>query len=111
MDTDAHNRNREILETMIPRESPSRRIDFATFISISFPAFSLSNGTEHLAHKLYNKTKKDILTHLSSVSLKNGKISIIASKIDYSLRVNELFFKSYEIKEKIVISVGWRLWI
>ena len=73
MDTDAHNRNREILETMIPRESPSRRIDFATFISISFPAFSLSNGTEHLAHKLYNKTKKDILTHLSSVSLKTRK--------------------------------------
>ena len=66
VDTDAHNRNREILETMIPRESPSRRIDFATFISISFPAFSLSNGTDHLAHKLYNKTKKEIMSNLSS---------------------------------------------
>ena len=96
MDTDAHNRNREILETMIPRESPSRRIDFATFISISFPAFSLSNGTEHLAHKLYNKTKKDILTHLSSVSLKTRTCHLVVfpNQTDYPQCVNEMFFKT-----------------
>ena len=66
---------------MIPRESPSRRIDFATFISISFPAFSLSNGTDHLAHKLYNKTKKEILSNLSSVSKKTTHVVILEAII------------------------------
>ena len=54
---------------MLPRESASRRIDFATFVSISFPGFALSNGTDHLADKLYNKTKKEIIAELSGVSV------------------------------------------
>ena len=54
---------------MLPRESASRRIDFATFASISFPGFALSNGTENLANKLYNKTKNRIISELSSVSM------------------------------------------
>ena len=70
VDTDAHNRNREILETMLPRESPSRKTDLASFISVSFPAFALSNSNDKIAIQLYHKTKKSVLSNLSSVSPK-----------------------------------------
>ena len=56
------------METLVPRESPSRQTDFATFISISFPAFALSNGNDNIANTLYLKTKRDIISNLSSVS-------------------------------------------
>ena len=58
---------------MLPRESASRRIDFATFVSISFPGFALSNGTDHLADKLYNNTKQEIIAELSGVSVISQK--------------------------------------
>ena len=77
VDTDAHNRNREILETMLPRESPSRQIDFATFISVSFPAFALSNGNDQIANKLYHKTKKEVIANLSSVSILTTSVSLL----------------------------------
>ena len=70
VDTDAHNRNREILETMLPRESPSRRFDAALLTSISFPAFALSSnsGTDgHVGDRLYHETKKSVLRNLGKV--------------------------------------------
>ena len=84
VDTDAHNRNREILETLVPRESPSRQTDFATFISISFPAFALSNGNDNIANTLYLKTKRDTISNLSSV---NSKISFYFHEV-CNLNVN-----------------------
>ena len=104
VDTDAHNRNREILETLVPRESPSRQTDFATFISISFPAFALSNGNDNIANTLYLKTKRDIISNLSSVSSKNSfYFHEVCSLKEYSnflihkhiLQVGEYGFKRF----------------
>jgi phosphorylase kinase alpha/beta subunit len=40
VDIDAHNRNRSIFETMLPRESSSKGVDCALLPTLSFPAFA-----------------------------------------------------------------------
>lgn len=40
VDIDAHNRNRSIFETMLPRESSSKGVDSALLSTLSFPAFA-----------------------------------------------------------------------
>ncbi|XP_013168313.1 PREDICTED: probable phosphorylase b kinase regulatory subunit beta isoform X2 [Papilio xuthus] len=58
VDIDAHNRNRSIFETMLPRESSSKGVDAALLPTISFPAFATH---EELLVQL---TKNNILTRL-----------------------------------------------
>ena len=40
VDIDAHNRNRSIFETLLPRESASKSVDAALLPTVSFPAFA-----------------------------------------------------------------------
>lgn len=40
VDIDAHNRNRSIFETMLPRESSSKGVDASLLPTLSFPAFA-----------------------------------------------------------------------
>lgn len=40
VDIDAHNRNRSIFETMLPRESSSKGVDASLIPTLSFPAFA-----------------------------------------------------------------------
>ncbi|KAI5742782.1 hypothetical protein M8J77_011338 [Diaphorina citri] len=54
VDIDAHNRNRSIFETLLPRESSSKGVDSALIPTISFPAFATHEET------LYTKTKGNI---------------------------------------------------
>ncbi|XP_026327867.1 probable phosphorylase b kinase regulatory subunit beta isoform X4 [Hyposmocoma kahamanoa] len=58
VDIDAHNRNRSIFETMLPRESSSKGVDAALLPTISFPAFATHE--EHLVQL----TKTNILRRL-----------------------------------------------
>lgn len=58
VDIDAHNRNRSIFETLLPRESCSKDVDAALLPTISFPAFST-----HEDH-LYNETKANLISKL-----------------------------------------------
>ncbi|XP_073941999.1 probable phosphorylase b kinase regulatory subunit beta [Choristoneura fumiferana] len=58
VDIDAHNRNRSIFETMLPRESSSKGVDVALLPTISFPAFATHE--EHL----FQLTKSNILRRL-----------------------------------------------
>lgn len=58
VDIDAHNRNRSIFETLLPRESASKEADAALLFSISFPAFATHDG------EIYAKCKANILNHL-----------------------------------------------
>lgn len=58
VDIDAHNRNRSIFETLLPRESASKEADAALLFSISFPAFATHD------EELYKKTKGNIVSHL-----------------------------------------------
>ncbi|XP_011632500.1 probable phosphorylase b kinase regulatory subunit beta isoform X2 [Pogonomyrmex barbatus] len=58
VDIDAHNRNRSIFETMLPRESSSKSVDAALLPTISFPAFATHEDV------LYNETKTNIIRRL-----------------------------------------------
>ena len=58
VDIDAHNRNRSIFETLLPRESASKEVDAALLLSISFPAFATHDP------ELYEKTKSNIINQL-----------------------------------------------
>nr|XP_021206842.1 probable phosphorylase b kinase regulatory subunit beta isoform X3 [Bombyx mori]XP_021206843.1 probable phosphorylase b kinase regulatory subunit beta isoform X3 [Bombyx mori]XP_037866538.1 probable phosphorylase b kinase regulatory subunit beta isoform X3 [Bombyx mori] len=58
VDIDAHNRNRSIFETMLPRESSSKGVDAALLPTISFPAFATHE--EHLVQL----TKTNIVRRL-----------------------------------------------
>merc|ERR1719209_7928 len=57
-DIDAHNRNRSIFETLLPRESNTKHTDAALLPTISFPAFATQNET------LYTSTKSRIVDQL-----------------------------------------------
>uniref|UniRef100_A0A1Y1M5A6 Phosphorylase b kinase regulatory subunit n=1 Tax=Photinus pyralis TaxID=7054 RepID=A0A1Y1M5A6_PHOPY len=58
VDIDAHNRNRSIFETMLPRESSSKEVDAALLPTISFPAFASHEES------LYGRTKNNIIRKL-----------------------------------------------
>ncbi|GAB1864735.1 Phosphorylase b kinase regulatory subunit [Camponotus japonicus] len=58
VDIDAHNRNRSIFETMLPRESSSKSVDVALLPTISFPAFATHEEI------LYNETKANMVGRL-----------------------------------------------
>lgn len=58
VDIDAHNRNRSIFETLLPRESCSKDVDASLLPTISFPAFSTHE------EMLYQETKRNIVDSL-----------------------------------------------
>lgn len=57
-DIDAHNRNRSIFETLLPRESNTKNTDVSLLATISYPAFATQN------EELYLATKARIVKHL-----------------------------------------------
>lgn len=59
VDIDAHNRNRSIFETLLPRESNTKLTDAALLSTISFPFFATQN------EKLYSRTKETVIKHLA----------------------------------------------
>ncbi|KAG0711404.1 putative phosphorylase b kinase regulatory subunit beta [Chionoecetes opilio] len=58
VDIDAHNRNRSIFETLLPRESSSKNVDSSLLCAISFPAFATHD------QMLYSKTRNQIVNSL-----------------------------------------------
>ena len=65
VDIDAHNRNRNIFETLLPRESNTKQTDASLLATISFPAFATQND------QLYTKTKDRIVKHLIAMAESN----------------------------------------
>ncbi|KAL5279164.1 PHKB family protein [Megaselia abdita] len=63
VDIDAHNRNRSIFETMLPRESSSKGVDASLLLTLSFPAFASHE------ERLVDQTKSNVIRRLKS---KNG---------------------------------------
>jgi len=57
-DIDAHNRNRSIFETLLPRESNTKNTDVSLLATISYPAFATQN------EELYSITKARIVKYL-----------------------------------------------
>ncbi|XP_067624234.1 probable phosphorylase b kinase regulatory subunit beta isoform X4 [Eurosta solidaginis] len=58
VDIDAHNRNRSIFETMLPRESSSKGVDSSLLLTLSFPAFASHE------ERLVEQTKHNVITRL-----------------------------------------------
>ncbi|XP_039952153.1 probable phosphorylase b kinase regulatory subunit beta isoform X2 [Bactrocera neohumeralis] len=58
VDIDAHNRNRSIFETMLPRESSSKGVDASLLLTLSFPAFASHE------ERLVEQTKHNVITRL-----------------------------------------------
>jgi phosphorylase kinase alpha/beta subunit len=46
VDPDAHNRNRVILDSFVPRESHSKEVDAALLAILGFPAFAIEDGEQ-----------------------------------------------------------------
>ena len=58
VDIDAHNRNRSIFETLVPRESSSKSTDAGLIPTISFPAFATHD------QGFYRSTKQKVMETL-----------------------------------------------
>ncbi|XP_058979879.1 probable phosphorylase b kinase regulatory subunit beta isoform X3 [Musca domestica] len=58
VDIDAHNRNRSIFETMLPRESSSKGVDASLLLTLSFPAFASHE------ERLVEQTKNNVINRL-----------------------------------------------
>ncbi|XP_055539844.1 probable phosphorylase b kinase regulatory subunit beta isoform X3 [Wyeomyia smithii] len=58
VDIDAHNRNRSIFETMLPRESSSKGVDASLIPTLSFPAFASHE------ERLVDLTKNNVVMRL-----------------------------------------------
>lgn len=58
VDIDAHNRNRSIFETMLPRESSSKGVDASLLPTLSFPAFASHE------ERLVEQTKTNVVNRL-----------------------------------------------
>lgn len=101
VDIDAHNRNRSIFETMLPRESSSKGVDAALLPTISFPAFAT-----HEDH-LVQLTKSNILRHLQ------GKYGFKRFNRDgYKCALedpNRRYYNEGELKEFDGIECEWPL--
>ncbi|XP_049708176.2 probable phosphorylase b kinase regulatory subunit beta isoform X4 [Helicoverpa armigera] len=101
VDIDAHNRNRSIFETMLPRESSSKGVDAALLPTVSFPAFATHE--EHLVQL----TKNNILRRLQ------GKCGFKRfSRDGYKCVLedpNRRFYHEGELKEFDGIESEWPL--
>jgi phosphorylase kinase alpha/beta subunit len=58
VDIDAHNRNRSIFETMLPRESSSKGVDTSLLLTLAFPAFASHE------ERLVDLTKNNVVKRL-----------------------------------------------
>ncbi|XP_001601216.1 probable phosphorylase b kinase regulatory subunit beta isoform X2 [Nasonia vitripennis] len=101
VDIDAHNRNRSIFETMLPRESSSKSVDAALLPTISFPAFSTHEEV------LYNETKANILRRLKGTYGfkrfgRDGFKTVLENP-------QKRYYESGEIKEFDSIECEWPL--
>uniref|UniRef100_T1J0N1 Phosphorylase b kinase regulatory subunit n=1 Tax=Strigamia maritima TaxID=126957 RepID=T1J0N1_STRMM len=103
VDIDAHNRNRSIFETILPRESSSKNTDSALLTVISFPAFATHD------EELYSDTKEKIIRKLKGDYgfkrfLRDGYGTV---KED----INTRFYKMDEVKNFGGIESEWPLFL
>lgn len=101
VDIDAHNRNRSIFETLLPRESSSKNTDVSLLPCISFPCFATHDET------LYNATKTKIVRKLKGDYgfkrfLRDGYGTELEDK-------NRKYYRQGEIKNFDNIECEWPL--
>ncbi|XP_014239926.1 probable phosphorylase b kinase regulatory subunit beta isoform X2 [Cimex lectularius] len=102
VDIDAHNRNRSIFETLLPRESSTKAEDASLLMTVSFPAFATHEVS------LVVETKK----HLHSLKGKYGFKRFIRDGYKSVLEdPSRRFYKVSESKEFENIESEWPLFL
>nr|XP_023013016.1 probable phosphorylase b kinase regulatory subunit beta isoform X1 [Leptinotarsa decemlineata] len=101
VDIDAHNRNRSIFETLLPRESCTKDVDSSLLPTISFPAFSTHEES------LYQETKHNVIRCLKGNYgfkryIRDGYKSELEDK-------NSRYYQKSEIKNFENIECEWPL--
>ncbi|XP_073999627.1 probable phosphorylase b kinase regulatory subunit beta isoform X2 [Rhodnius prolixus] len=101
VDIDAHNRNRNIFETLLPRESSSKSIDSSLLATITFPSFATHSA------ELLSQTKRKVLQELKGVRgfkrfKRDGYKAIIEEQ-------NVRYYKPGQSKEFEHIECEWPL--
>ncbi|XP_042207580.1 probable phosphorylase b kinase regulatory subunit beta isoform X3 [Homarus americanus] len=101
VDIDAHNRNRSIFETLLPRESSSKNVDASLMCTISFPAFATHD------QMLYSKTRSQVISSLEGKYgfkrfHRDGYGTVLEDK-------RRRFYHSAETKEFEKIECQWPL--
>ncbi|XP_060518432.1 probable phosphorylase b kinase regulatory subunit beta [Cylas formicarius] len=101
VDIDAHNRNRSIFETLLPRESCSKEVDSSLLATISYPAFATHEDM------LYNTTKNNIVQNLRGHYgfkrfTRDGYKTVLEDP-------NQKYYKKEEIKNFEGIECEWPL--
>ncbi|XP_069171352.1 probable phosphorylase b kinase regulatory subunit beta isoform X8 [Procambarus clarkii] len=101
VDIDAHNRNRSIFETLLPRESSSKQVDASLLCTISFPAFATHD------QMLYTRTRTQIINSLEGKYgfkrfHRDGYGTVLEDK-------KRRFYHSAETKEFEKIECQWPL--
>lgn len=101
VDIDAHNRNRNTLETLLPRESSSKNVDAAALTVIGFPAFVIHD------EKIINKTLSKINRRLKGNYgykrfLRDGAYTVLEDKTRSFYEISEMKVrKSFKKKSNI----------
>ncbi|RZF33916.1 hypothetical protein LSTR_LSTR012258 [Laodelphax striatellus] len=99
VDIDAHNRNRSIFETLLPRESSSKGLDASLIPTISFPAFATHDES------LTTKTKENVIKKLK------GNYGFVRFERDgYKCSIEDTsrrYYKTGETKEFENIECEW----
>lgn len=99
VDIDAHNRNRSIFETLLPRESSSKNTDASLLPTISYPCFATHDEL------LYNRTKEKLIRKLQGNYgfkrfLRDGYGTVLED-------TNRRYYKQAETKEFDNLECEW----
>nr|CAD7452768.1 unnamed protein product [Timema tahoe] len=101
VDIDAHNRNRSIFETLLPRESSSKGVDAALIPTISFPAFATHEEV------LAVETKANVIRRLKGLyGFKRFNRDGYKSKLEDT---SSKYYRNGETKEFENIECEWPL--
>ncbi|KAI8125814.1 putative phosphorylase b kinase regulatory subunit beta [Lucilia cuprina] len=101
VDIDAHNRNRSIFETMLPRESSSKGVDASLLLTLSFPAFASHEDS------LVEQTKHNVINRLRGRrGFKRFSRDGFLSKVEDKSR---RYYHTGELKEFEGIECEWPL--
>ncbi|XP_074644676.1 phosphorylase b kinase regulatory subunit beta-like isoform X2 [Tubulanus polymorphus] len=101
VDVDAHNRNRTIFETLLPRESASKNTDASLIPVLSWPAFALHE--KKLRNRTLDKLKRKLNGKYSLKRfLRDGYKTVLEDK-------NRKYYRPAEIKTFDGIECEWPL--
>ncbi|XP_059167826.1 phosphorylase b kinase regulatory subunit beta-like isoform X5 [Physella acuta] len=99
VDIDAHNRNRTIFETILPRESNSKNTDASLLPTVSWPAFAIHE--DEVRHRTIEKVTRKLKGHYGIKRfLRDGYKTVIEDR-------NRKYYRPAEIKNFDGIESEW----